>query len=117
MCLAVVGVGPVELARERRFLAASEVGVVTDAREALRAALAAELVVVGVLDTPVVLVLGDTVLLEAGLRAAAVVLEVVLETLADGLVGEAPVLLGAADVRREAVVDLLSISEEDGRVR
>ena len=116
MCLAVVGVGPVELARERRFLAASEVGVVTDAREALRAALAAELVVVGVLETPVVLVLGDTVEV-AGLRAAAVVLEVVLETLVAGLVGEAPVLLGATDVRREAVVDLLSISEAEGRVR
>lgn len=115
MCLAEVGVGPVELARERRFLAASEVGVVTDAREALRTVLAAELVVVGVLETPVVLVLGDTVV--AGLRAAAVVLEVVLETLVVGLVGEAPVLLGATDVRRDAVVDLVSISEEDGRVR
>jgi len=115
VCLAEVGVGPVELARERRFLAASEVGVVTDAREALRTVLAAELVVVGVLETPVVLVLGDTVV--AGLRAAAVVLEVVLETLVVGLVGEAPVLLGATDVRRDAVVDLASISEEDGRVR
>ena len=113
MCLAEVGVGAVELARERRFLAASEVGVVTDAREALRTVLAAaELVVVGVL---VVLALGDTVLV-TGLRAVAVVLEVV-ETLVVGLGGEAPVPLGAPDIRREAVVDLLSISEVDGRVR